>query len=188
MKRTTKVVLALILVVTAGISKAIFTDTAISRGNSIETAEFDIAISKDGKRFYNELKLFEMSNFLPGETRKSEFQIKNRGTVEVKKLTITFKVRNYEVRMSPSEKAVDSTPETGELGKWLVLKAIRIGGNNITINQTLNTLNGKTITLPVKLNPGETAKVEMMFELPEDAGNECQTDGIDVTLRLDASQ
>lgn len=60
MKRTTKVVLALILVVTAGISKAIFTDTAISRVNSIETAEFDVAISKDGKRFYNELKLFEL--------------------------------------------------------------------------------------------------------------------------------
>ena len=46
--------------VTGGISKAIFTDTAISRGKSIETAEFDVAISKDGKRFYNELKLFEL--------------------------------------------------------------------------------------------------------------------------------
>ncbi len=188
MKRLKIVVGMFVFLVLLGYGVSIFTDTAISRGNSIETAEFDIAISKDGKRFYNELKLFEMSNFLPGETRKSEFQIKNRGTVEVKKLTITFKVRNYEIRMSPSEKAVDSTPETGELGKWLVLKAIHIEGNNITINQTLNTLNGKTITLPVTLNPRETAKVEMMFELPEDAGNECQTDGIDVTLRLDASQ
>ncbi|WP_297467985.1 TasA family protein [Thermococcus sp.] len=188
MKRTTKVVLALILVITAGISKAIFTDTAISRGNSIETAEFDVAISKDGKRFYNELKLFEMNNLLPGETRKSEFQIKNRGTVEVKKLTITFKVRNYEVRMSPSEKAVDSTPETGELGKWLVLRSIHVKGKSIIVNQTLNALNGKTITLPVTLQPGEIAGIEMTFELPDEAGNECQTDGIDITLRLDASQ
>ncbi|WP_297556232.1 TasA family protein [Thermococcus sp.] len=188
MKRSKIVVGVVIFLVFSSYVVSIFTDTAISRGNSIETAEFDVAISKNGKRFYNELKLFEMNNLLPGETRKSEFQIKNRGTVEVKKLTITFKVRNYEVRMSPSEKAVDSTPETGELGKWLVLKSIHVKGKSIIVNQTLNALNGKTITLPVTLQPGEIAGIEMTFELPDETGNECQTDGIDITLRLDASQ
>ncbi len=83
---------------------------------------------------------------------------------------------------------MDSTPETGELGKWLVLKSIHVKGKSITINQTLKALNGKTIALPATLQPGEIAKVEMTFELPKEVGNECQTDGIDVTLRLDASQ
>ncbi|WP_456421217.1 TasA family protein [Thermococcus sp.] len=188
MKRTTIVALALVLVVTAGISTSIFTDTAVSKGNSITSAEFDIAISKDGQRFYNDLKLFELKNLLPGDTRTVRFYIKNRGTVEVKRLSMVLKVRNYEVKMSPGEKAVDTTPDVGELGKWLVLESMEINGKRITVNETLNSLNGKSLELPVRMQPGEKIEVRMTFKLPDEASNECQTDGIDVEMRLDASQ
>ncbi|CAI1492459.1 conserved exported protein of unknown function [Thermococcus nautili] len=182
------VVVVALIVAVSGVAKSHFTDAAISKGNTITTAEFDIAISKDGKRFYNELKLFDLSNLLPGENRNVTFLVKNRGTVTINRLTLTLNVRNYEVKMSPAEKAVDSTPEKGELGKWLVLKTISVNGRTIPVNRTLDELSGKTISLPVKLKPGEKAEVRMTLELPAKAGNECQTDGIDVTLRLDASQ
>jgi len=188
MKRAIVSIILLAMLALAGVAKSHFTDTAISKGNTVTTAEFDIAISKDGKRFYNELKLFDLSNLLPGENRSVTFLVKNRGTVTMKRLTLTLNVRNYEVKMSPAEKAVDSTPERGELGKWLVLKTISVNGRTIPVNRTLDDLNGKTIPLQVTLKPGEKAEVRMTFELPAKAGNECQTDGIDVTLRLDASQ
>ncbi|WP_240921708.1 TasA family protein [Thermococcus sp. 21S9] len=182
------VVVVVLMVAISGVAKSYFTDTAVSKSNRVTTAEFDIAISKDGKRFYNELKLFELSNMLPGENRNVTFLVKNRGTVTMNRLTLTLNVRNYEVKMSPAEKAVDSTPERGELGKWLVLKTISVNGRTVPVNKTLDDLNGKMVSLPVKLKPGEKAEVRMTFELPAKAGNECQTDGIDVTLRLDASQ
>jgi len=182
------VVVLLFGLVLTSMARSYFTDTAISKGNTVTTAEFDIAISKDGKRFYNELKLFDLSNLLPGEKKNVTFLVKNRGTVTMNRLTLTLNVRNYEVKMSPAEKAVDSTPEKGELGKWLVLKTISVNGKPVLVNKTLDELSGKTISLPVKLKPGEKAEVRMTFDLPVEAGNECQTDGIDVTLRLDASQ
>ncbi|WP_297512772.1 methyltransferase [Thermococcus sp.] len=188
MRRTIVGILLLAILALAGVAKSHFTDTAISKGNTVTTAEFDIAISKDGKRFYNELKLFDLSNLLPGEKKNVTFLVKNRGTVTMNRLTLTLNVRNYEVKMSPAEKAVDSTPEKGELGKWLVLKTISVNGKPVLVNKTLDELSGKTISLPVKLKPGEKAEVRMTFDLPVEAGNECQTDGIDVTLRLDASQ
>lgn len=188
MKRLKIVVGVLLFLVFLSSVVSIFTDTAVSKGNSITTAEFDIAMSKDGERFYNDLKLFELKNLLPGDTRTVKFYIKNRGTVAVKRLSMVLKVRNYEVKMSPGEKAVDTTPDVGELGKWLILESLEINGKRITVNETLNSLNGKSLELPVKMQPGEKIEVRMTFKLPDEAGNECQTDGIDVDIRLDASQ
>ncbi|GAB6136366.1 TasA family protein [Thermococcus prieurii] len=188
MKRSLLVVSLLCLLLAAGVSRSLFTDSALSKGNRITSGELSVTISRDGKRFYHSLKLFELKNLVPGDVRRVSFYVKNGGTVAIGRLTLTLTVRDYEVKMSNAEKDVDSTPKVGELGKWLVLKTISVNGKSVLVNKTLDDLNGKTLTLPVKLKPGEKARVEMNLELPKKAGNECQTDGIDVTLRLDASQ
>ncbi|WP_050002508.1 TasA family protein [Thermococcus eurythermalis] len=188
MKHLAIVSAILAMLALSGVARSYFTDTALSEGNTITTGELDVAISKDGKRFYNELKLFEVENLLPGENRTVTFYVKNRGTVDMGRLTLTLNVRNYEVKMSPAEKEVDSTPEEGELGKWLTLRAITVNGRKIKVNETLNSLSGKAITLPQMLKPDESAQVEMTFELPKEAGNECQTDGVKLTIRVDAGQ
>ncbi|WP_297536238.1 TasA family protein [Thermococcus sp.] len=188
MRKGTAVIILALLLAMGGVAKSLFTDSAVSKGNRITSGELAVGISKDGKRFYREVRLFSLENIVPGDERSVSFYIKNRGTVDAKRLSLTLLVRNYEVKMSPAEEEVDPTPERGELGKWLVLRSIKIGNRTVELNKTLNELNGTEIVLPKTLKPGETTKVELTLVLPAEAGNECQTDGIDVTLRIDASQ
>jgi len=188
MKHLAVVSIVLAMLALSGVARSYFTDTALSKGNTITTGDLDVAISRDGKRFYNELKLFEIENMLPGEGKTVTFYVKNRGTVDIERLTLTLDVRDYEVRMSPAENEVDSTSDEGELGKWLTLRAITVNGKRIEVNETLDSLSGRAITLPQTLKPDEITEVEIAFELPEEAGNECQTDGVELTIRVDAGQ
>ena len=199
MKHWRLVLLGIFLVAILIIAPAysVFTDTATSKGNEIGSGEFDIGISKEGSRYYNDLKLFDFSNLKPGDVIDITFYIKNRGDMPVSRLTMTLHVKDLEDGpLSPAEAKVDHTPDVGELSSNLIITAMTIEIGRKTLNvsdavgKTLGTLNGKLIPLPVegKLAPGETAKVTMRVWFSKDAGNECQTDSIKIDMELDAEQ
>ncbi|NJE05676.1 methyltransferase [Thermococcus sp. M36] len=185
------------LLVLAGSARSIFTDIAHSENNEISSGKFDIAISKDNSRFYNDLKLFEFSNLKPGDSREVVLYVKNRGDVPVSKLTMTLHVNDYEDGpLSPSEAAVDSTPDRGELSGNLIITSITVeaGGKTTSVEnitgKSLAELNGNLITLALdeKIAPGNTAKITLKIAFSENAGNECQTDRTSVDIELTAEQ
>ncbi|NJE62135.1 TasA family protein [Thermococcus sp. 21S7] len=188
-------VLAAILVL-AGPAKSLFTDTALSENNGISSGEFDIAISKDGSKFYNDAKLFEFSDLKPGEERTFSFYVKNRGDVDVSRLTMTLYIRDLEEgTMSPAEKAVDNTTDVGELSGYLIVKELRVylGRVSWTVDsvrgRSLKELGGKGVSLIDKpLREGERLRVTMTVEFSKEAGNECQTDRVLVNMKLSAEQ
>ena len=185
---------AILLIVPA---YSIFTDTATSKSNEISSGEFDIAISKEGSRYYNDLKLFDFSDLKPGDVRDVMFYIKNRGDIPVSRLTVTLHVKDLEDGpLSPAEAKVDHTPGVGELSGNLVITAmtVEIGGKTLNVSgavgKILRELNGKPIPLPIdgKLAPGEAVKMAMRVWFSKDAGNECQTDSVKIDMELDAEQ
>jgi spore coat-associated protein N len=187
--------LAAVLLV--GPAYSVFTDMATSRGNAISSGEFDIAISKDGARFYNNLKLFDFSDLKQGDSKDVVFYVKNRGDIPVSKLTMTLHVTDLEDgSLSPAEAEVDSTPDVGELSGNLEVTAMTVEVNGKVLNvdgavgKTLAELNGGGISIPLedKIAPGETAKVTMKIEFSKEAGNECQTDSVNVDMELTAEQ
>ncbi len=189
--------ISLVAVLVIAPAYSLFTDTATSKGNGISSGEFDIAISKEGSRYYNDLKLFDFSNLKPGDVREVTFYIKNRGDISASGLTMILHVKDLEDgSLSPAEAKVDHTPDVGELSGNLIITAmtVEIGGKTLNVSgavgKTLEELNEKPILLPLdgKLAPGETAKVKMRIWFPKDAGNECQTDSVKIDMELDAEQ
>ena len=184
------------LLVLAGPAKSFFTDVAISKNNEISSGEFDIALSRDGDRFYNDLRLFEFSNLKPGDERTFTFYIKNRGDIDVSRLSMILDIRDLEDgSMSPAEKAVDNTTETGELSEYLIVKELKVylRDDSWTVDsirgKSLKELNGKEIGLMSKpLKEGEILRVMMTLKFPEKAGNECQTDRVVVNMKINAEQ
>ncbi|ASA78625.1 TasA family protein [Thermococcus sp. 5-4] len=184
------------LVILAGPAKSLFTDVALSENNEISSGEFDIAISKDGSRFYNDLRLFEFSNLKPGDGRTFSFYVKNRGDIDVSRLTMLLHVSDLEDgTMSPAEKAVDNTTDVGELSGYLIVKELKahLGGDSWTIDsvrgKSLKELSGKEIELIDRpLKEDEILRVTMTVEFSKEAGNECQTDRVLVNMKLNAEQ
>lgn len=185
------------LLVLAGPARSIFTDVAHSNDNEFGSGEFDIAVSKDGSRFYNDIKLFEFSNLKPGDERTFTFYIKNRGDVDVSRMTMTLNIKDLEEsEMSPAEKAVDNTTDVGELSKYLVVNELRVhlGDQSWTVDstkgRTLSELSGVEIGLlnGQQLKAGEVLEVEVTVRFSEKAGNECQTDKTIVDMELNAEQ
>ncbi|MDV3104734.1 methyltransferase, partial [Thermococcus waiotapuensis] len=60
MKRAIVVGMLGLLMFLAGVKFGVsyFSDVARSEGNQLSTGDFDIGISKDGERFYDDYKLF----------------------------------------------------------------------------------------------------------------------------------
>ncbi|WP_457754627.1 TasA family protein [Thermococcus sp.] len=192
------VLMAGILIGAAGIQvgNAFFSDKSISEGNEISTGEFDIGISKDESRFYNNLKLFEFSNLKPGDYREFVFYIKNRGDVEVSRIVFSLNVEDLENgKLTAAESLVDNTTDTGELSRNIIIAKLSVTRNNQTyslddyVGKTLKEISGKQILLLKDLlKPGENVKVTVGFKLKDDAGNECQTDTAKITLNIYAEQ
>ncbi|KUH34439.1 hypothetical protein APY94_02055 [Thermococcus celericrescens] len=186
-------ILAVLLATTAG--KALFTDAVTSRG-TVETGEFSIGISKDGSKFYRDVKAFEFSDIKPGDEKTVVLTVKNRGDMPVSKVSLTFHVQDYEAgELSPSEKTVDNTPDKGELSKNLVVTEVAVEGPNgeHTVKEaagvSLAELSGKNIPIfRGSLTPGQTMRIRIRFALPKTVGNECQTDGVKVNLTVSAEQ
>ncbi|NJE85989.1 methyltransferase [Thermococcus sp. CX2] len=186
----------LLLVALAGFSRSLFTDVALSENNEISSGEFDIGISKDGERFYNDLKLFDFSDLKPGDERTVTFYVKNRGDLEVSRITMTIYVNDLEDgALSPAEKEVDNTTDRGELSGYLVITGLSVQHGNITTDltevagKTLKELDRKEVELfKGSLEEGEVLKVVMRIRFSPEAGNECQTDKVEVDMKINAEQ
>ncbi len=198
MKRLWLVVGMSVLLFVGGIKVGVsyFTDAATSTGNEISTGEFDIGISRDGSRYYDNYKLFEFSNLKPGEEKTIDFYIKNRGDYPVSRITMRFNITDLEKgELSGAEALVDKTPDTGELSRNLVITSFKVKYNGRTTaldgyaGKTLAELNNTKITLfSGKLEKSDSMEVLLSIKLSENAGNECQTDISKIALTIYAEQ
>lgn len=178
------------------VGNALFSDKSLSEGNEISTGEFDVKISKDGSRFYNDLKLFDFSNLKPGDFREFTFYVKNSGDISVSTLMLSFNIEDLENgKLTEAESLVDNTTDTGELSRNMIITKLSVtkDGQTYTLDEyvgkTLKEINGTSISLlKESLTPGEQLKVTVGFKLKEDAGNECQTDTVRISLSIYAEQ
>ncbi len=198
MKRYIIVGVVAVLVFFAGVQFGVsyFSDVAKSTGNEVSTGNFDIGISKDGKRFYDDYKLFSFNDVAPGENRTFTFYVKNRGDYPVSSISLLFNTTDLEDgQLSKAEALVDSTPEVGELSKYLTIKDFRVEFNgtetvlNDYIGKTLREVNMSELNIfNGSLKPDEQIKVTITIGLSPSAGNDCLTDSADVELIITASQ
>ncbi|NPA47410.1 MAG: methyltransferase [Thermococci archaeon] len=196
MKRVYIVAMAVVAMLLLGVGSAYFSDVAKSNGNSFSSGEFDVAVSKDGHRFYDDYKLFSFDGMKPGDERIVRFYVKNRGDVPVSKISMRLNVADREDgKLSKAEALVDNTTEVGELSPNLVITSFNVTVGNVTrtlseyIGKSLKDLNGTDIELfSGRLEQNEKIEVTMGIKFREDAGNECQTDIADVNMTLYATQ
>lgn len=198
MKRVVVVGMLGLLVFLAGVKFGVsyFSDVAKSEGNQISTGDFDIGISRDGGRFYDDYKLFSFDDLQPGEERKVTFYVKNRGDYHISSVAMVFNVTDAEDgALSKAEALVDKTPDAGELSKYLIIKdfLVSLDGNEKVltdyIGKSLRELNMSELQIFSGSLPVDgVLKVEVTFQLSPSAGNECLTDTSKVGLIITASQ
>ncbi len=199
MKRLWLVALGMSVLLFAGgieVGVSYFSDVAKSTGNEISTGEFDIGISRDGSRYYDDYKLFEFSDLKPGDEKTISFYIKNRGDYPVSRISMRLNITDAEKgELSAAEALVDNTPDEGELSGNLVITGFEVKHNGQStsldgyVGKTLAELNNTRITIfSGKLAEGESVEVSITLKLSENAGNECQTDVSRVALSIYAEQ
>ncbi len=198
MKRAVVVGVLGLLVFLAGVKFGVsyFSDVAKSNGNQISTGDFDIGISRDGSRFYDDYKLFSFDDLQPGEKRTVEFYIKNRGDYQISSVGMVFNVTDAEDgALSKAEALVDKTPDAGELSKYLIIKDFRVSLDSnekvLTdyIGKSLRELNMSELQIFSGSLPVDgVLKVEVTFQLSPSAGNDCLTDTSKVGLIITARQ
>ncbi|MFA4646780.1 TasA family protein [Pyrococcus kukulkanii] len=192
MRKLALLILLTIAVAAVTLGKAMgeFRDVSRSEGNIVSTGEFDIRISKDNSRFYDELRVFKIEDLKPGDTRNISFFIKNYGDVPIGNVSLLIFVRDIEDEVSPAEKPYDLTPEKGELSSCIIVEKITVNSKNVLNSPTkLSDLVGKEIKLFTgNLESEETLEVKITMKLAEDAGNECMTDSTEVMMKIIATQ
>lgn len=175
--------------------EALFSDLATSKGNELSTGDFDVRISKDGSRFYDEVKLFSFEGMKPGDEKEVTFYVKNSGDIPFSSLKLAFEVNDYEEDYSDLEASADGTADIGELSGKVVVNALKVvkEGKVFEVDgvngKPLGELNGTWIDLPgLPLGPDERMEIKALLRLVDSAGNECLTDRMEVTLKVYASQ
>ncbi|AFK22253.1 TasA family protein [Pyrococcus sp. ST04] len=181
------IILAVLAVFSLAHVRGNFSDVATSEGNKVSSAEFDVRISKDGKRFYDSTKIFSIDDMKPGETKEFTFYVKNYGEIEISNVSLFLKVKDIEDEISPAEKPHDMTEDVGELSSCLVLR-IYSNGTKVTEGR-LSELAGKKISLfSGTLKSGEKFLVRLHLTFDKNAGNECMTDSVEVYIKIVAVQ
>ncbi|ASJ06252.1 TasA family protein [Thermococcus pacificus] len=198
MKRAMVVGVLGLLVFLAGVKFGVsyFSDVAKSEGNQISTGEFDIGISRDGERFYDDYKLFSFDDLQPGEERTVDFYIKNRGDYPISFVGMVFNITDLEDGSpSKAEALVDKTPDTGELSKYLIIKDFRVsqdGDEKVLsdyIGKSLKDLNMSELQIfSGSLPENGILKVTLTVQLSPAAGNDCLTDTSKICIRITAGQ
>ncbi|MDV3104861.1 methyltransferase, partial [Thermococcus waiotapuensis] len=160
------------------------------------TGDFDIGISKDGERFYDDYKLFSFDNLKPGEERTAEFYIKNRGDYPVSSVVMVFNITDTENgALSKAEALVDKTPDTGELSRYLIITDFRVSQGDDEkvlsdyIGKSLGELNMSELQIfSGSLPKNGVLKVTLTVQLSPSAGNDCLTDTSKINIMIIASQ
>ena len=188
--------LGILLMAVGGFNFSYFSDVANSNGNTLSTGDFDIDISRDGSRYYDDYKLFSFDDMKPGENRSFEFYIKNRGDYPVSRLSVEFNVSDLEKgELSDAEAKVDDTPDVGELSGKIRIVDFRVATPNgeykvsSLVGKTLKEANGTSFLIfNGSLDENEVLKVTVIFQLSPSAGNECLTDEVKVGILIYAEQ
>ncbi|MFA4640393.1 methyltransferase [Pyrococcus kukulkanii] len=192
MRKPVILILLIIIVATVTLGKALgeFRDVSRSEGNILSTGEFDVRISKDNSRFYDDLRVFKIESLKPGDTKEVSFFIKNYGDVPIGNVSLFIFVKDIEDELSPAEKPYDLTPEKGELSSCIIVEKITVNSKDVLDSPTrLSDLVGKEIRLFTGgLKSKETLEVKMTMKLARDAGNECMTDSAEVMMKIVATQ
>jgi hypothetical protein len=173
-----------------------FSDVARSNGNEISTGDFDVGISRDGSRYYDDYRLFSFDDLRPGESRTFTFYIKNRGDYPISSIELLFNVTDLERgKMSKAESLVDNTPDVGELSEYLKIADFRVevdGRETVLsdyIGKSLRELNSTSLDVfDGSLPENGVVKVSVTVQLSPSAGNDCLTDTSKVGLLITARQ
>ncbi|AEC51868.1 hypothetical protein PNA2_0952 [Pyrococcus sp. NA2] len=189
-KNVAYIVLALLVLFNIKIGISNFMDVAKSQGNLLSSGEFDIRISKDGNRFYNDLKLVNIRGLKPGDVKEFTLYVKNYGDIPVSNLSLIIYVRDYEEELSPAEKPYDLTDEEGELSKCLYVEKILVNGTNILSEPVrLSEIAGKEVKLySGSLREKDVIPVKFEIRFPESSGNECMTDATEMMIKIVGTQ
>ncbi len=198
MKRAMVVGILAVLIFAAGAKFGVsyFSDVAKSSGNEISTGDFDVGISRDGSRYYDDYRLFSFDNMKPGESRTFTFYIKNRGDYPISSVELLFNVTDLERgKMSKAEALVDNTPDVGELSRYLIVKDFRVsaGDGDIVLNRYIGKSLREINSTPLDIFNGSLTengvlRVSVTVQLSPSAGNDCLTDVSNVDMIITARQ
>lgn len=173
---------------------AAFSDEDTSEDNTVAAGTLTLSLDNDGDNSGS--KTIEVTNAKPGDSGSGASTIENEGTIDGTVDLEVTNVRNEENgRNDPERDAGDESGDEGELGDNLTvwigfdrddeeLRDSRTAGvdaeddeayaaNGVTINEAEgNTAEG------YELDSGDSANLVVEWEIPEDTGNEVQSDEV----------
>ncbi|ASJ17312.1 methyltransferase [Thermococcus chitonophagus] len=191
-KKIVLVAIVGVVIATLTLGKALgaFRDVSRSEDNVISSGEFDIRISRDNSRFYDNTRIFKLEDLKPGDTKNVTFFIKNYGEIPASNISMYIFVKDVEDKLSSAEKPYDLTPDKGELSSCIIVNKILVNSKNILDSpKKLSELAGKEIKLFTGgLAKKESIKVTLLLSFDSNAGNECMTDSTEVMLKIVATQ
>lgn len=176
---------------------AAFSDEDTSEDNTVAAGTLTLSLANGGDNEGS--KTIEVTNAKPGDSGRGASNIKNEGTIDGSVDLEVTNVRNNENgRNDPEREAGDESGDQGELGQnlnvWIgfdrddeELRDNRTAGQPATDTETdeafaaegetINEAEGNTVE-GYQLNSGDSANLVVEWEIPEDTGNEVQSDEV----------
>lgn len=165
------------------------TATAVEATDTDRSGEFSYEVDADEADLtvVDDTVLVQVTDVLPGDERTASVIVENSGNSPGEVGAVLRNLTDRENSFTEPERAVDDTPGEGELSSELRVRlAVNrsgssgseylYGGPNEYV--PLASLAGENGTVDGALSSGETAVLRFDFRVPEDVGNEVQSDGV----------
>ena len=189
-----KIILSLAIIaiagtVTVGLTRAYFSDTETSTGNTFTAGTLDLNVNGQDQGIIPVV----VGNIAPGWSKDITYTVKNAGSISGNLSLASGSVVNHEdgcngAELSDDEDCATIGDDNGELGANIQV-TIEVGGDTLGGTYTLNELVGATdIPLVTPLSAGAETTVVLHLSVNEETvGNEIQGDSVaaDFTLALD---
>lgn len=144
--------------------------------------------------FTTERTMLDVDGIYPGQSGSGSAAVQSTATEDGELRIANITVEDFENGITDPESDVDDSPDEGELSEHLEVRIAfdhedrppeHVLGTD-SGHETLATLQDSPPSSAVSLDPNEGMDVLVEWRLPEDTGNEVQTDGVefDVTLEL----
>lgn len=164
-------------------------ETATAVGATDRSGEFSYEVDGDEANLtvVDDTVRVQVTDVLPGDERTASVIVENSGNSPGEVGAVLRNLTDRENSFTEPERAVDDTPGEGELSSELRVRlAVNrsgssgseylYGGPNEYV--PLASLAGENGTVDGALSSGETAVLRFDFRVPEDVGNEVQSDGV----------
>jgi len=175
------VTIAVVSVVGLGVTRAYFSDTETSKGNTITTGTIKIAV--DGQNPWNRETPYQLTDMKPGETGYANFTVQNVGTNPVNVLKrIDIATPSAGVTLESVIK-YDLNVELFQPGGTTPVWHQMLYNNNATVAD----IKGKNLFLGM-VPVGWSLKVTQSYHMDENAGNEYQGKSITFDITLTGEQ